>query len=135
MREKSGDKEKRYLELWNRVEAEMEKPKVGIKTTQIAMLCVQPVPVRSSSFWRIRILRYKIRIWISIKMESRIQIRIGIKMMPIHNTARYTHVVFCFLSPLSCPTISPNVLDIKKVWIYILHTIPMHSFLVFYLSG
>jgi hypothetical protein len=38
MREKSGDKEKRYLELWNRVEAEMEKPKVGIKTTQIAVL-------------------------------------------------------------------------------------------------
>jgi hypothetical protein len=38
MREKSGDKEKRYLELWTRVEAEMEKPKVGIKTTQIAVL-------------------------------------------------------------------------------------------------
>jgi hypothetical protein len=41
MREKSGDKEKRYLELWNRVEAEMEKPKVGIKTIQIAVFCIQ----------------------------------------------------------------------------------------------
>jgi hypothetical protein len=55
MREKSGDKEKRYLELWNRVEAEMEKPKVGIKTIQIAVLCVQPDPVRSASCWLIRI--------------------------------------------------------------------------------
>jgi hypothetical protein len=34
MREKSEDKEKRYLELWNRVEAEMEKPKVGIKQSR-----------------------------------------------------------------------------------------------------
>ncbi len=33
----------------------------------------------------------RIWIWIGIKMESRIQIRIGIKTMPIHNTARYTY--------------------------------------------
>jgi hypothetical protein len=64
MREKSGDKEKRYLELWNRVEAEMEKPKVGIKTIQIAVLCVQPDQVGSASFWRIRILGYTASKWI-----------------------------------------------------------------------
>jgi hypothetical protein len=61
MREKSGDKEKRYLELWNRVEAEMEKPKVIIKTIQIAALCVQPDPVRSASFWWIRIRTYTVQ--------------------------------------------------------------------------
>ncbi len=47
--------------------------------------------------------RIRVRIWISIQMESRIQIRIGIDMLPIHNTL-FNHTLFFSTGYLSKDT-------------------------------